>query len=141
MNKKMLKEALERMNVLGLQGPCTQQLKEGTVFYSERSPLGGILYWVKNDDRYISAIKKFEDKTGCLVYHCTHEYTDFGECLTMLYVSKYEEEWPMDRELLKEDNSEGFVQFAYVENLSEPVFSEFGTVAVTNVSGGLIRTA
>ena len=143
MKEKMLKEALERLDMLGLKGPCTKQLKEsGTVFYSERTRLGGILYWLNNEERFVSAVKEFEKNSGSLVYHCTHEYMDFGECLTMLYVSKYEEEWNMDRELLKNsNNAEGFIQYAYVANLSDPICSEHGTVAVSNISGGLIRVA
>ena len=44
MKEKMMAEALERMKILGLEGPVTEQLKKsGTVFYSERTPLGGII--------------------------------------------------------------------------------------------------
>ena len=141
MKEKMLAEALERMKILGLEGPVTEQLKKsGTVFYSERTPLGGILYWVDNEERYAAAVKEFEKNTGCFAYHCTHEYMEYGECLSILYVSEYEDEWEMDRELLKEGNtSKGFTQYAYVVNFDEPLFSEFGTVTVSNVSGGLIR--
>ena len=143
LKEKQVYEALKRLEMLGLDGYCTENLKNsGMVFYSKDTPFGAFPYMLSSQQEFVSFVKAFEERSGSFVYHCTHEYTGFGECLTMLYVSKYEDEWEADRELLEEGNKiDGFVQYAYVENISEPLFSEIGTVQVKNSFYGLIRTA
>ena len=56
--------------------------------------------------------------------------------MTFLFVSDEREEWSYDRDDLKE----GYA-CAYVENLDEPAFSEFGSVGIKPQFGGLVRTA
>ena len=60
----------------------------------------------------------------------------------MLYVTDDDEEWDMDRDDLRHgDNINGYLQYAYVANLSDPMCSEYGSIKVVNRAGGLIRIA
>ena len=62
--------------------------------------------------------------------------------MTLLYISQYEDDWPTDREDLKNyDPRYGYSIMAYVYNLTNDIFSEFESVCVKPKNGGLIRTA
>ena len=135
--EKQIAEALERMKIMKLYSPVLRDWKKNNlVYYSENSPLGGILYWAYQEERYMKVIKEFEEKTGYVVYHATHEYTDFGEILDLFYVSSFEEEWENEKKSI----SQGF---AYVKaiNLSVDEFSDYGTIQFQNRMGGLVRIA
>ena len=63
----------------------------------------------------------------------------FGGSVTlfsMLFVSKYEEEWDIDNADLKDN-----YVFAMVENLTDPWCSDMGSIKVESMFGGLVRTA
>lgn len=84
-------------------------------------------------------VHKFEEKTECMVYHVIQDFTILGEMLTFLYVSPDKEEWELDREDLKMG-----MPLAYVANLDDERFSEFGSVGVKVYlpgKSGLVRTA
>ena len=134
---KKINEAVKRMKALGLFENIIKEFeKNQTLEYSEPTPLGGILYWVHNNPEWSEKIKEFELEYNVLVYHAIHNYTKFGELLTLLYVSNEEENWKYDNEDIKE----GY-PMAYVLNLDCPEFSEFGAIGVKEIAGGLIRTA
>ena len=124
-------EALERMKMLNLYPNIIKEFQQdNTVNMSEL----GFLYWLTDEQKeYIS---EFETEHDALVYHVIHNYTEFGELLTFFYVSDQEEEWEYDRADLKD----GYA-CAYVKNLDEEAFSEFGSVAFKEQFGGLVRTA
>ena len=47
--EKMKNEALNRLEILNLHPDVYKTFKRsGRLYYSERSPLGGILYWLNN---------------------------------------------------------------------------------------------
>ena len=124
-------EALERMKLLSLYPNIIREFeKDGIVNMSEN---GGYLYWL--DDEQREYVSDFEAEYNTLVYHVIHNYTEVGEMLTFLYVSDDEEEWGYDRDDLKA----GYA-CAYVKNLDEDAFSEFGSVGIKPELGGLIRT-
>ena len=124
-------EALERMKMLSLYPNIIREFeKDGIVNMSEN---GGYLYWL--DDEQREYVSDFEAEYNTLVYHVIHNYTEVGEMLTFLYVSDDEEEWGYDRDDLKA----GYA-CAYVKNLDEDAFSEFGSVGIKPELGGLIRT-
>lgn len=136
---EMKNEALARMHILKIHEIAVNDLEKNDM--ANVSFLGcGILYWPT--DKQIELIKKFEDQYNCLVYHGISSTTEIGELVTLLYISQYESDWPTDREDLKNyDPRYGYSIMAYVYNLSNDIFSEFGSVCVKPKNGGLVRTA
>ena len=136
---EMKNEALARMRILKIHENAVSDLEKNDMV--NVSFFGcGILYWPT--DKQIELIKKFEDQYNCLVYHAISSTTEIGELLTLLYISQYESDWPTDREDLKNyDPRYGYSIMAYVYNLSNDIFSEFGSVCVKPKNGGLVRTA
>ena len=123
-------EAIERMKLLKLDNSCIEAFVKGKVWESEGY---GALYEVNQKEQEL--IDNFEkNHPNCLVYHMIHNVYEFGECYSMLYVSSDTEEWPQD----KEDIKDGYV-FAYVYNKDCEWCSEFGSIAVRPSFGGLVR--
>lgn len=130
MKDKVFNEALERMELLHLSRQCINAFKKGKVWESEGF---GALYEVNEKEQKI--IDNFEkEHEGCKVYHMIHNRFEFGECYSILYVSTDIDEWESDREDIKE----GYL-FVYVENVDEPIYSEFGSIAYRSQIGGLVR--
>ena len=129
-------EAINRMKELGLFAPCIKAFKNrDEVQLSE--PTGG-LYEFSSNKELTAKVQKFERKNNALVYHVIHTPMRLdGEAMDMynfLYVSDYQEEWEVDNADIKE----GYV-FAYVWNKTIDYFSEFGSIAVKGMFGGLVR--
>ena len=124
-------ESIKRMKDLGIFSQTIQQFKkDNLVSYSE--PPMGANYWL--DDEQKAIVDNFEKENNALVYFVIRSYTQFGKLDTLLFVSDYEEEWEMDNEDIKD----GYAM-AYVHNYDVPEFSEFGSVAVQERFGGLVR--
>ena len=132
MKTKQRTEALKRMELLKLHENVIEDFKEISLL--NQSELGGILYWVEGEME--KKIREWEEKTGNLVYHVIHDYTEFGELLSLLYVSTYEDEWESDRE----DIQNGYA-LAYVMNLTDDWCSEYGSIGIRPQWGGVVRTA
>lgn len=89
-----------------------------------------------DETELIEKIKEVEKKYGGTVYAVIHNIFDFGECYTMLWSGKYEE----DEVYSVEDNGDGiYGVFAYVWNKEVEYFSEFGTVVIRSALGGFER--
>ena len=130
--EKKKEEALKRMKLLELYPNVIKEFeKDNVVNLSEN---GGFLYWLNDEQKQI--VTEFEEDHDALVYHVIHDFTEFGELLTFLYVSDYEEEWEDDVNDLKDGYS-----CAYVKNLSDDFCSEFGSICFRQQFGGLVRTA
>lgn len=128
--EQMTKEGVARMRILKmLPQPIKEFEEQGRLNLSEN---GGILYWLNEDQEKI--VRDWEADHGNVVYHVIHNYTNFGELLTLLYVSKYQEEWEMDRADLKA----GY-PITYCINLSMPECSEYGSCGVKPSIGGVKR--
>jgi len=125
-----LEEALLRLKMLGVLGDVTKSLRYGKLYKSEHA---GILYWL--DEKEIELVKNFEKKHGAFVYHVIKNNLEFGTCNTLLYVSKNRKEWAQE----KRDLKDGYAM-AYVDNETEPMFSEFVSVGVRPCVGGIRRT-
>ena len=125
-------EAVARMKSLKLYPNIIREFEEKDVI--NLSENGGILYWLSDEQKQY--VKEFEETYNTLVYHVIRSFTEFGELLTFLYVSDEQEEWEYDREDLK-----GGYTCAYVKNLDEDLFSEFGSIGIKMQFGGLVRTA
>lgn len=102
--------------------PCFFENYAG--FYADQEPD----IWAK--------IKEVEKEYGCLVYAITHEITDFGECWSMLCVSKDSKEVC---DCLVQSTINRFYVYAYVWNTQNECFSEFGDIDVRAAFGGIKR--
>lgn len=129
-------EAIKRMKALKLFAPCIREFKNhDEVQLTE--PFGGLYEFGSNDElnRYV---EDFETEYSALVYHVIHSMFsvdgDIWEMYNLLYVSDHKEEWEMDHE----DIEQGYAM-AYVVNNAIPDYSEFGTIAIKNRMGGIVR--
>ena len=114
-------EAIARMKLLNLHPNVIREFESETLLNLSES--GGFLYWLTDEQKeHVSA---FEREYSALVYHAIHDYTEFGELFTFLYVSDHQEEWEADREELR-----GGYACAYVKNLDDDCCSELGGIPV-----------
>ena len=127
--EKMKKEALDRMKILGLHENAIKDLEQDDVV---NASFFGALYFLPDGQK--ARVKQFEDESGGFVYHVIQNYTDFGEMLSFLFVSKYEDEWERDRAELKER-----LPFVYVANVSDEMCSEYGCIQIKPYMGGVLR--
>lgn len=137
MNKKT--EALLRMKMLGLSENVIKDFEEeGRVYYSERinPTFDGILYWLDNKETWQKFVSDFEKEYNALVYHAQLSHLVFGDCLSLLFVSNYPEEWDVDKKDL-----ENSLPFVYVWNMTDTELSEFGTIGLKPKNGGVTRIA
>lgn len=136
---KQKAEALERLqSIRGLNKKVIQDFKtQGVVYYSERlnAIFDGILYYASNEEDIENTIKNFEKKYNYLVYHAILTHTNFGNLLSLLYVSSNVDEWNTDKQYLKDGET-----CSYVANLSDIECSEFGYIGIEQKNGGLSRT-
>ncbi len=132
--KAMTKEeALKRMDILKLHPNVIKEFKEQGVLNYSYSVLG-FLYWLTEETQ--ARVNTFEKETGYLVYHVIENETSIGRLVTLLYVSTESDEWEQD----KQDLREGFA-LAFVVNADDELCSEFGSVGLKSVNGGVVRTA
>ena len=103
--EKQKNEAIKRMKILKLYENIIKEFEEENKLNLSESI--GVLYWLKEEEKEL--VEEFENENGGLVYHLIRSLTDFGELYSIFYVSKYEEEWDMDLEDLKNN-----VAFVYV---------------------------
>lgn len=130
MKEKQRLEAIERMRMLGIHENAIEEFEEeGKIYKSETI---GFLYWLNDEEEKL--IKNWEEETGNMAYHAIFNNTLFGRMLSILYVSKYEEEWEFDRR-----DIENNMPIAYVMNLDDEMLSEAGTIVIKRNIGGLIR--
>ena len=131
-------EAIKRMKALKLFGPCITAFKNrNEVQLTE--PNGG-LYEFSDDAELNAKIKAFEAENNALVYHVIHSPCKidgyYMDMYNLLYVSDYQEEWEMDNE----DINYNYV-LCYVWNKTDEWCSEFGTIGVRQLFGGLVRAS
>jgi hypothetical protein len=128
-NKKA--EAIKRMKALDIYTEAIKQFKNEDIIMVSEPPLGG-LYWLNEEEKKVVA--DFEAEYNALVYMVVRSNTEFGLLDSLLYVSDEQEEWEMDWE----DIPDRYLM-AYVVNRDYPDYSEFGSIAVKSVGGGLVR--
>lgn len=139
LKEKQKNEALKRMAMLNLMPQVIKDFeKKDKVYYSERQNaiFNAILYWLDNEPNYVEIVKQFEEKHNCLVYHCQLTHMEFGDLLSLLYVSENEEEWEQDKKDLREGCA-----FSYVANIDCECYNDFGTIGIKPSQGGVLRTA
>ena len=133
MNKSEMKKiAIEHLKALNIYRPYIAEFrKNGTVTMFER--FGG--YYINGMNGYTKLEKhnkEYKRDYDAMVYAVTHEYLEFGECYTFLYVDKN------DPNNLTIDDGLYYV-YAYVWNKTMEYCSEFGTVGIQSSYGGIVR--
>lgn len=132
--KTKKEKALELLKEMDIYTPYVKGFEEkDQVCFFER--FSG--YWVYQEPEIEAKMKELEKQYKCVVYAITHEYTDFGELYTFLLVTNYPEEW--SRLMISEGNKH--TAFAYVWNKTDDWCSEFGSVTVVSLGGGITRIA
>lgn len=127
--------AISCLEKLDIYKPYIRKFKSkaGTPCFFEN--FGG--FYADQEPELYSKIKEIEKEYGVLVYAVTHEFTEFGECWSMLCISQNPESL-MDY-LDPIEGTKQFYAYAYVWNKTEPMFSEFGEVVVKSFGGGIKR--
>lgn len=141
MTKEQKEEMKLRLEILQKKGLAIRKNSQ-RLYYSDKQYWGdmgyvGILYYFEEDNnvdkKWIELVKQFEKENNAKVYHITHEYTNIGECLDLLYINDYPDEWKYDRQ----DLIMGY-PIAYVINLTTGI-KEIGSIKVKVSGGGLVR--
>lgn len=136
---KQKAEALERMKMLQLYDPVLEEFEENNTLYLSEN-LGSIfkafLYWASNSTYpgLMDEVRRFEERTGYLVYHVQLSHLNIGDCYSLFFVSTHEEDWGQEKAAL----SKGF-PIVYVWNADDPDSSEMGGVEVKPSYGGVTR--
>lgn len=127
------KVALEFLSAMGVSRPFSDLVKLGVEavakFFSDFHTCPALYTY----------IKRFEEEKGGLVYYATKESFPWGECITLLYVSRYEEDWGYQMPRLVNGEENQYVASAWVWNMTEDWRSEFGSVIVMTSYGMLFR--
>ena len=134
--EKLKAEALQRMKALKLHDEgfhtCVGDFrKNGTAWKSE---FYGALYWLDEDEQKI--VKDFEQKhkyCNLKVYHCYKGHYKYGEILYMFYVTS--DKCDTFRNF-QQDLNHGYI-FGYAHNITEPMFSKFGSCGIKSMFGGI----
>ena len=135
---KQKQEALKRMRMLQIMPQVIKDFeKNDRVYYSERlnSMFPATLYWLDNHKEYVDLVNEFEKEHNALVYHAQLTHTNFGDLLSLFYVSKDEEYWSLDRK----DIINGQI-YSRVLNIQDDFLSDFGTIGIKSAMGGVVRT-
>ena len=131
MNKITQKqEAISRLNLLKIFPQAIKEFEQDLIL--NKSENDGLLFWLNETE--LKIVKNFENKYKALVYHVIHNYTEFGELYSLLYVSQHKEEWIYDKKDINRKNI-----FVYVYNVDNNSFSEFGNIGIELKNGGLVR--
>ena len=131
--KEMATQCLE---MLDIYKPYIRKFKSkaGTPCFFEN--FGG--FYVDQEPEVYSKVKEIERDYNVLVYGITHEFTDFGECWSMLCISQNPDSV---EDFISETSSHSgrFYAYAYVWNKTDDFCSEFGDIVVQSFGGGIKR--
>ena len=131
MNQKEI--AIQCLKTLDIYKPYIRKFeKEDMPTFFERC--AG--YYLFNDLVLQDKVKKVQEANDVLVYAITHEWLEFGECWSMLCVTKNTQS--LDECIMDTLHPDTFYVNSYVWNLDNEHFSEFGDVVI-NTSSGRIR--
>jgi hypothetical protein len=126
-------QCLEKLNIYK---PYIRKFKSKNGIPCFFENFGG--FYVDQEPELFSKIKEVEKDYNVLVYGVTHEFTEFGECWSMLCVSQNPDS--IDDFIVESIPYSGrFYVYSYVWNKTEPMFSEFGDIVVQSFGGGIKR--
>ena len=127
-------KAIELMKKLDIYKPYIQGFeKDNMVCFYEN--FGG--FWAIQEPEIQNKMINLQYEHDITIYAITHEMTGFGECYSFLYVNGYKEEWDFT---LDSDGNVHYA-FAYVWNKTDDWCSEFGTIGIISLGGGIKRIA
>lgn len=138
--KKRIKHLMKEFN---LSPEVLKDFEKGKINYSFLTEIQytgirvGVIEPVERDERYFKAIKEFEKEyDGYIVYHAVKAHNEYGEMLSLLYVSNDPENWEGERPY---KNYVG----TYTINFTYPGIKEFGDIVVKDIkgNGALLRIA
>ena len=130
MREKQKAEAAVRLELMGIREDVRRKFDEdGTVMYCG----GGRYHPV--DEPMATEICRFEQKQNATVFLVVRMLTIFGVLDALLFVSKNEEEWPLEHK----DIRRGYAM-SYTVNRNFPECSEMGSIffRITE-DGGVVR--
>ena len=139
-------EAIKYLKAMKLDQEYIDGFTEDDTIYIFRNYLG---FDVEKDNKptLLEKIKELEENHKCLVYAITDEQTAFGHCYSLLIITNYKSEWKTllesGEDLAISENilGEKVLNFAYVWNETYEDCSEFGTVGINSLIGGITRIA
>ena len=131
LRERQISEAVSRMNLMGLREDAIRKFEQnGTVHLSAED---GTLGELTKDD--LRMIEQFEREHNAVVFLVVRTLFGIAVLDSLLYVSRYDEEWEDEIESLKD----GYV-LTYTVNYLNPECSEFGDIAFsTTPDGEIIR--
>lgn len=133
MREKQKAEAKKRLRILEVLPEVIDGIDNDLLYCSERQnkTFPAVLYYMTEEME--EKVKEVEQQTGIYVYHIQVSYTEFGTLWSMLYVSKYEEEWDLERSDLKDNYA---ISYVWNETCD---FGEFGGIQIISRHGGVER--
>ena len=133
LREKQKEQALKILKQLDIYRPYIKGFKDkGNVCWFEN--YAG--FWAYQDEELMEKIREFEQKHNALVYAVSHDYTDFGDCFSLLYISAYEEDWDYTIQHIEQNK---YYVASYVWNKTDDWCSEFGDIAIISAFGGIKR--
>lgn len=128
-------EAVERLQALGLYQPAIDLFDQKGKVLVATPPIGAYFAPDKLEEHQAAVIQSFEEEWQATIYMGIETFTTFGRMISYLYVSRYLEEWTMEREDLLSGET-----MAYVWNCDMPDCSEAGYIRIRqNAAGSLDR--
>ena len=130
MREKQKAEAAFWLELMGVREDVRRKFEEGgTVMLCSDGQYHPV------DDSMGAEIRQFEQEHDATVYLAVRVFTVLGDLDAMLFVGKYEEEWPLEREDIKA----GYAM-SYTINRDYPECSEMGSIFFrTTEDGGIVR--
>lgn len=140
-------QAVKRMRKLDLRPEIIENFEDDKKLYrSENFRIGAndgkryaVVYSLRADETEM--VRKWEKRTGNLVYHVILNKMEFGTCYSFLYVSSNPEDWKDDMRDLETWEDDSLYPLVYVMNIDDEHCSEYGTIGIRPDRGGLLRTA
>ncbi len=135
MDKNQQKElAIKCLEMLDIYKPYIRKFKSAATLPCFFENYAG--FYVDQEPEIYNKMKEIEEEFGCLVYAITHEITNLGEFWSMLCVPKSAESI---EDVIGSFNQREYYAFSYTWNKTNPMFSEFGDIAVRSFGGGIKR--
>lgn len=141
--KRKLELACRWMEQLDILQPCIDALREGKLWQSEGAGImSGLLYTAEPEVQAYA--KKLEKKYDALVWHAikgTYILDGTDRMEMVIYLMVTESDVRDNNISLEHADTNCYYCFGFVENRTEPTFSESGDCLISPVNGGLRRVA